>query len=458
MGVKIYERFPGQWWIWVNHKNQRCAKPVGCYEAALETKRIFEEQIATGIFQFPAKREKKEKEVPKPTVREYFRTFGENHLALQRESTRQNYVSTMDNHILDTIGDLRLDQVALEHIVRIVVKMRSITHKDGSPKLSRGTIDRAMRELRTFFNHAIEHKVIEESPVPRPQKPNPMFKAAPTRREEVDPLGEDEVPLFFTALRKDLHSRKHVTLFLTLIHTGLRIGETLALEWPDVDWHKRELIIRRTWDRDFKVLRPPKNDKVRRVPISDELFEALQAYRTAKIQEWFKHNSHDKRSLVAKRLWNATEHLPRPVFHSRNGGCLNADNLLRRHLKGNLRTARIREHAMHDLRYTFASLHLSNGTPNAYVSEWMGHSTIELTVKLYGHLQPKQGHDYINSLPGLESKNLQQTCNKPENSLSDAPAAVISFPVSGNDCKNLNGAGDGDRTRDVQLGKLAFYR
>jgi hypothetical protein len=41
----------------------------------------------------------------------------------------------------------------------------------------------------------------------------------------------------------------------------------------------------------------------------------------------------------------------------------------------------------------------------------MGHSTIELTVKLYGHMQPKQEHDYINSLPGLRSKNLQQGCN-----------------------------------------------
>ena len=114
---------------------------------------------------------------------------------------------------------------------------------------------------------------------------------------------------------------------------------------------------------------------------------------------------------------------------------------------------------MHDLRHTFASLHLSNGTPIAYVSEWMGHSSIELTVKLYGHLQPKQGHDWINSLPGLKPKeNLQQACNSDINAKPEPSTSVLQFPVTGKDSNDLAGAGDGDRTRDVQLGKLAFYR
>ena len=106
-------------------------------------------------------------------------------------------------------------------------------------------------------------------------------------------------------------------------------------------------------------------------------------------------------------------------------------------------------------RHTFASLHLGDGTPIAFVSDWMGHSTIELTVKRYGHLEPKKGRDWINSLPGLMPQNLQQGCNKAE---SRAVGAVVNFPASGSDFSDLSGAGDGDRTRDVQLGKLAFYR
>ncbi len=48
MGVRIRERFPGRWWIYVNHKNQRTNRPVGDEETALEMKHIVEQQPALG--------------------------------------------------------------------------------------------------------------------------------------------------------------------------------------------------------------------------------------------------------------------------------------------------------------------------------------------------------------------------------------------------------------------------
>jgi len=59
MCVKLKERFPGQWWLYICHKGNRTAKPVGEYEAALEAKRIIEGQLAFGMYQFPKKEEKK---------------------------------------------------------------------------------------------------------------------------------------------------------------------------------------------------------------------------------------------------------------------------------------------------------------------------------------------------------------------------------------------------------------
>ena len=42
----------------------------------------------------------------------------------------------------------------------------------------------------------------------------------------------------------------------------------------------------------------------------------------------------------------------------------------------------------HDLRHTFASLLLQNGEGLPYVKEQMGHSSIQVTVDIYGHLVP----------------------------------------------------------------------
>src|SRR5262249_22145397 len=42
----------------------------------------------------------------------------------------------------------------------------------------------------------------------------------------------------------------------------------------------------------------------------------------------------------------------------------------------------------HDLRHTFASLLLQQGESPTYVKEQMGHSSIQVTVDIYGHLVP----------------------------------------------------------------------
>lgn len=48
----------------------------------------------------------------------------------------------------------------------------------------------------------------------------------------------------------------------------------------------------------------------------------------------------------------------------------------------------MRRMRFHDLWHTFASLLLQNGESLTYVKEQMGHSSINVTVYIYGHLVP----------------------------------------------------------------------
>jgi Phage integrase family len=43
---------------------------------------------------------------------------------------------------------------------------------------------------------------------------------------------------------------------------------------------------------------------------------------------------------------------------------------------------------VHDARHTYASLMLRRGVPAAYVSRQLGHTSIQVTVDLYGHFIP----------------------------------------------------------------------
>ncbi len=55
----------------------------------------------------------------------------------------------------------------------------------------------------------------------------------------------------------------------------------------------------------------------------------------------------------------------------------------------------------HDLRHTFASLLLQQGESSVYVKDQMGHSSIQVTVDLYGHLIPGGNRQAVDQLDSL---------------------------------------------------------
>jgi len=63
-----------------------------------------------------------------------------------------------------------------------------------------------------------------------------------------------------------------------------------------------------------------------------------------------------------------------------------------------LQKAGLRESRFHDIRHTYASLLLSDGVAPVYVKEQMGHSSIQMTVDIYGHLIPSSNRGAVNRL------------------------------------------------------------
>jgi len=118
--------------------------------------------------------------------------------------------------------------------------------------------------------------------------------------------------------------------------------------------------------------------------------------------------------------------IPLWVFPSETGGLLHPHNIRDRVFYGLLTKAKLRRVRFHDLRHTFASLLLQNGESPVYVKEQMGHSSIQVTVDLYGHLIPGGNKQAVDRLDTPVDKAVFEA----DSATSAQPATGIIVPAS----------------------------
>jgi integrase len=110
----------------------------------------------------------------------------------------------------------------------------------------------------------------------------------------------------------------------------------------------------------------------------------------------------DQRILQAVEHGNFDERgqpkIPALVFPSDVDRPLNGSNLYNRDFLPCLEAAGLRRVTLHALRHTFPSLLIQGGASLAYVKEQMGHSSIQVTVVIYGHLIPSGNIDWVGGI------------------------------------------------------------
>ncbi len=74
------------------------------------------------------------------------------------------------------------------------------------------------------------------------------------------------------------------------------------------------------------------------------------------------------------------------------------DSKVRKIFSRVLTKAGLAQRNLHFLRHTFASLLIQQGESLAYVKEQLGHSSIDVTVDVYGHLIPGSNRQAVDRL------------------------------------------------------------
>ena len=236
------------------------------------------------------------------------------------------------------------------------------------------TLRAAFDTLHQVLDTAVQWNLLTLNPVDRVEPPrviyrdkHPLTQASSETTADSDGPSPNTLQAFLDAAARD----PQYALWVTLLGTGLRLGEALGLFWSDIDWDRRSLVVQRTLSP-LGMLRPPKAHSQRRVAIPATVMSVLEEHHMA------------QRALKTRTPAWRTD--PDYVFTTRTGLPLSAGNM-RRSLRRLGAVAHIPPpFTPHDLRHTYATMMLEMDVHLTIVQKQLGHSSIRVTSDIYSHL------------------------------------------------------------------------
>ena len=285
--------------------------------------------------------------------------------ASAKPRTVETYEGVLNRHLLPTFGALpvvRLHRAQLKQF---------LANKLGSG-MSREYVKLVLSVLHNLLASAQDDGVILSNPAAGLRRPFKLSRNTAVLQEEMKAMTRAQVMALLAAA--DQVVPRLAALFLLLARTGLRLGEALALQWADLDFEAGTLRVARTISKG--LVGTPKSGAAREVDMTPMLSRRLRRLQVARKTE------------ALRRGW---PEVPAWIFCTRTGQPYHP-RVVQRAFARALTSAKLPKHfTPHALRHTYASILIAEGVNPAYVQRMLGHSSIKLTVDLYGKWLPMQG-------------------------------------------------------------------
>lgn len=233
----------------------------------------------------------------------------------------------------------------------IARKMPTHSQHKSRKRLENGTINRYRAFIVRAFSLALKHGWITHRPYV-PELREPKVRVRWIRKWQARNL--------IDAMQSDVMRR--IVSFALL--TGARRGEILSLTWENVDMENKNAIV---------TAENAKSGRARPLPLNDE---AICILRECDMSCEFVF------TVDGQRLTD----IDRAEFSRA------------------LEISQITDFRFHDLRHTWASWHIQNGTPLMMLKEMGGWETLEM-VKKYAHLSAEHLNKFVGSVTFLAHEN-----------------------------------------------------
>lgn len=273
-------------------------------------------------------------------------------------ATYDGYKRDVHHHIIPELGRRKLKELTPVDIRRLYRKMAE-----------KGLKDRSIEYVHTTLHKSLKAAVVDRLITHNPTDGVKPIKTPTGAAKESKALNPSQVKALLTAAS----GSRFEALYVVAIHTGLRRGELLGLEWTDADLEAGTLMVRRSLDVDG-TFKTPKNRAARRtLKLTHQALNALKAHKVRQNAERLK---------VGER-WCDND----LVFPNTVGRPMNPSNLYRRDFQPLLEKAGLGDEGFtfHSLRHTFATTLAASGVHPSTAQKMLGHSDIRMTLAIYTH-------------------------------------------------------------------------
>ena len=277
-----------------------------------------------------------------------------------RENTVRTYKACIENHIKKDIGAKSLgDLTPLMIQAYINGKM---------DKYSRSTVNLILHVLKRSLTYAVSIcDLLAVNPAQLVQLPK---KQAPKEKTHV--FSEAELKIIFRRFPADHQCGLPVLL---AYHTGMRLGECLALSWRDVDMKEGMLHVHATLVGDTVQPMPKTSASVRDIPFGAKLHSILKAA----------HRRQSQNRLRYGPAYTQTENDSVCVWT--DGRQVDSDAM---RYFGKFCRETFGAGSFHSIRHTHATMLLEAGEELELVSKRLGHASMNTTSAIYSHVLDKR--------------------------------------------------------------------
>ncbi|MFW6271315.1 MAG: tyrosine-type recombinase/integrase, partial [Bacillota bacterium] len=223
--------------------------------------------------------------------------------------TYQDYKGIIKNHLIPSLGQLKLKEIKPVHIITYQNKKLKDGRLKGKGGLSKRTVQYHHSVISEALKHAVIHyQLIQHNPCSSVPAPTP-------NKKEINPLSKEQIIKILENAEEDwLHDIIYVAVF-----TGMRRGELCGLRWKDINFNNMKIYVKQAakeiTGKGVIYDKPKTESSLRPIDVDQDVIKILKNRKDKKNKNKKKNKKNNEQYIASNLVFTLENGAPvRPDF------------------------------------------------------------------------------------------------------------------------------------------------